>query len=53
MTAKELRNECNIENRVCVDTVRKILQQNNLFGRISVKKTIFKQIAKAQEACLV
>jgi len=46
MTARELRNECNIENRVCVDTVRKILQQNNLFGRISVKKPFLNKLQK-------
>lgn len=38
LTAKQLRKDCEISEIVSVDTVKRILRRDGLFGRIAVKK---------------
>ena len=46
LTAREIRIECNLSNTVSVDTVKRVLRENKLFGRVTVKKTKLNRIHK-------
>ena len=37
-TATQLQRECNLAEIVSVDTVKRRLRENNLFGRVSARK---------------
>lgn len=52
-TANQLKNEANLNDICSTDTIKRILRQNNLFGRISVKKPLLTKsnIVKRRNWC--
>lgn len=54
LTANELRHSQNLQTTASVDTVKRILRKNGLFGRISARKPALtkRQIKKRKEFCI-
>ena len=46
LTARLLRSSSGLENKVSIDTVKRVLRHNNLFGRVAVKKPKLNVIQK-------
>jgi hypothetical protein len=46
LTAKKLQVECQMQQTVSIDTVKRVLRRANLFGRIAVRKPYLSKINK-------
>ena len=45
-TAREIRQDCSLQNNISVDTVKRVLRANNLYGRVAVKKPKLNRVQK-------